>query len=180
MNCRSTPSQARRSGMTLVEILVAVGIGSLMMVVVVNLTMFSGRSLAALANYTDLHLKSRVTLDRMTMEIRQANGVAAFSSNYLNLQDADGSVLQFIYNPNHRTLTRIKNGVSEVMLTECDSFRFSGFQRTTIAGSYNQTPTTDPAVCKRIQISWVCSRSMLGLRLNTECIQSGTVVIRKQ
>jgi hypothetical protein len=37
---------------------------------------------------------------------------------------------------------------------------------------------TDAA--KLVQVTWVCSRSILGKKVNTESVQSAKVVIRKQ
>src|SRR5437016_14639474 len=63
------------AGMTLVEMLVAIGIGGIIFVAIGMMIFFSGRSYAALANYVDLDNKSRQALDLMSKEIRQVNGV---------------------------------------------------------------------------------------------------------
>ena len=45
--------------MTLVEIMVAVAIGSLVLAVVGTLSMYSGRNFASMGNYVDLDIASR-------------------------------------------------------------------------------------------------------------------------
>ncbi|HUS35247.1 MAG TPA: hypothetical protein VM680_07855, partial [Verrucomicrobiae bacterium] len=57
--------------MTLVETVVAVCIASLVMAVMAQLSSYTARSLAALANYTDLDRMSRNALDQMSAQIRQ-------------------------------------------------------------------------------------------------------------
>src|SRR5213083_575694 len=63
------------AGMTLVELLMAVGISGMVFAAVAILIFFSGRSYAALANYVDLDNRSRNALDRMSKEIRQVDCV---------------------------------------------------------------------------------------------------------
>src|SRR5436190_22737913 len=86
MDCTNTTfrtHKARRSGMTLVELLIAVGISGMIFVAVGMMIFFSGRSYAALANYVDLDNKSRTALDVMSKEIRQVNGVTGSGTSTL-------------------------------------------------------------------------------------------------
>jgi hypothetical protein len=167
-------------GFSALQLLVASGIASLLIVVVAALSLFSGRSFAALANYAELDARSRNALDRMTKEIRQAKRLRSYETNELVLVDGDDQELRYTFNPSERTLTWSKNGQSEVLLTECDFLQFSIFQRNPVNGQYDVYPTGTPATCKLIQLSWVCSRTILGAKVNTESVQSAKVVIRKQ
>src|SRR6266542_2323761 len=63
------------AGMTLVELLMAVGISGMIFVAVGMMIFFSGRSYAALANYVDLDNRSRGALDVMSKELRQVDCV---------------------------------------------------------------------------------------------------------
>jgi hypothetical protein len=74
----------------------------------------------------------------------------------------------------------VKGGVTEVLLTECDNLSFAIFQRNPINGTYNQYPTASPATTKLINVTWTCSRKILGNTMNTENVQTAKVVIRKQ
>src|SRR6266542_6304906 len=88
MDCTNTTFRtghsARRSGMTLVELLIAVGISGMIFIAVGMMIFFSGRSYAALANYVDLDSKSRQALDVMSKELRQVNGVTNIGTNTLS------------------------------------------------------------------------------------------------
>jgi len=168
-----------RQGFGLLELLIATSVGSILLISTGMLISFSARSFAAMTNYVDLDSKSRKALDRITRDIRQANGLTSFTDRELVLQDWDNQPLRYTFNPETHQLTRTKDA-TEVMLTECDFLRFDTFQRNPVGGSYDQYPTAVAATCKVIQLSWVCSRRILGAKINTESVQSAKVVIRKQ
>jgi Tfp pilus assembly protein PilW len=166
--------------MTLVEIMVALAVASILLLAVAVLGLYGGRSFAGLANYTDLDARSRHALDRLTKDVRQVNRLTASTSTSLTFEDADGSSLQYVYSPDARTLSRVKGGDTEVLLTECDNLSFAIFQRNPINGTYDQYPTASAATTKLINVTWTCSRKILGNTMNTENVQTAKVVIRKQ
>jgi prepilin-type N-terminal cleavage/methylation domain-containing protein len=79
-----------RRGFTLVELLVAIAVGSLALTATMSLSLYSLRSFAALTNYVDLDNLSRNALDHMTREIRQADRV---------LPGSDGDTLRLWVTP---------------------------------------------------------------------------------
>lgn len=141
---------------------------------------YSGRSFAGLANYVDLEAQSRNALDRMAQEIRQTQELLSFETNKLVFLDHDGKQLSYIYNADSKTLSRVKEQSATVLLLECDYLMFDIFQRNPIGGTYDQYSTASPATCKLVQLTWICSRKILGKTLNTESVQSAKIVIRKQ
>ena len=167
--------------MTLVELLIATAIGSLVAAGLASLTFFTARSFSAMANYVDLDHRSRMALDTMSKEIRQASRVTQADSTSLTFE-YDGGQLQYVYNGAAKTLTRLKNGVPDAkpLLEECDSLTFSIYQRNPIGGTYDQYPTATATTCKLVQLRWICSRKILGVTKNTESVQSAKIVIRKQ
>jgi prepilin-type N-terminal cleavage/methylation domain-containing protein len=179
MVCRTTSTDSR-AGFTLVEFLITLAVGSIIFLAVAVLGLYAGRSFAGLANYTDLDARSRNALDRLTRDVRQVNRLAASSATALTFEDADGASLQYVYSPETRTLSRVKGSNTEVLLTECDSLSFSIFQRNPIGGTYDQFPTGSAATTKLINVTWTCSRQILGTAMNTENVQTAKIVIRKQ
>lgn len=175
-------SRRKKAGLTLVEFLVAIGIGGLVLAGLASLMFYTGRSFAALANYVDLDAYSRNALDTMSREIRQTRRLTTGTSTRLQFEDFDGGTLVYQYNADARTLTRSKNGVldSQPLLRECNFLQFSMFQRNPINGQYNQYPTADAAECKLVQLRWICSRDLVQSRRNTESVQSAKIVIRRQ
>lgn len=180
MDFKITSIKRSRAGMTLIETLIGIGLASLVMVIVAMLSSFTARSVAGLANYTDLDRMSRNALDQMSAQIRQTRRLIEGTTNRLVFEDADGAELQYVYNASNRTLRRSKNGGSKILLTNCDELTFSLYQRNPVAGSYDVYPTATAANCKLIQLRWTCSRDLLTAKANTESVQSSKIVIRKQ
>ena len=71
--------------MTLIELMVATGIGGVLFVAVMALTFYSARSFAAIGNYINLEAQNRKTLDSLSQEIRQANAVKSCDATHLVL-----------------------------------------------------------------------------------------------
>ena len=185
MDCKTTftkPFLGRlsRRGVTLPELLIAVAIGSLLLLAVMALVQYSGRSFAALANYVDMDSDSRRALDVMTKDIRQSDALASFAPHQIVLDYTNHVPLTFTYDPEAKTLNRQFGDESVVLLTGCDYLQFSMFQRNPMGGSYEVYPTADTATCKLIQLDWTCSRSVLGMYPNTETVQSAKIVMRRQ
>ena len=166
-------------GATLAEYLVGIGIASLVLLAVLSLSLYSGRSFAGLANYVDLNASSVYALDQISKDVRQSVALTDYKTNRLTFDDGAGSTLTYTYAADARTLTREQGGQSKVLLRECDSLQFAIYQRTPLAGTYDQYPVATVANCKVVAIKWVCSRTILGAKVNSEDIQEAKIVIRK-
>src|SRR5690349_18826523 len=66
---------------TIVEMLMAVGLGTLVLAMVMMLYLFGLRSFEAMSNYAQLSGRSRQALDIMSRDMRQATNVLAYSTN---------------------------------------------------------------------------------------------------
>jgi Tfp pilus assembly protein PilW len=178
MQTQISPSK-RQAGLSLVETMVATVIGSILMATIMALSSYTARSFAAISNYVDLDHQSRKALDRFTMMIRESDGVTAFSTNSITLSYHAGPLI-YSYNPTAQQVTETVNGASSTLLKGATSFSFGIYQRNPVAGSYDQYPAAlDSTEAKIVQVSWVCSRKLLGSLINTESIQSAKIVIRK-
>jgi len=174
--CRDT-----RAGFTLVEMMVASGVGTIVLTGLMLMFWFSNRSFASLANYLDLDQKTQSALDKMSREIRQVNMLTAYSPTSLTFQDWDGGTLQYTYDPNAQTLTRNKGDTNiTTLLTGCDSLQFSIFQRTPNTNTYEPVSTSTVTNTKVIELTWNCYRKILGNTANTECMESAKIVIRNK
>ncbi len=180
MFTKPSSPQRRRAGWTLPETMVSIGISGVLMVAVVGLSMTSGRAFLALSNYVDLDAKNKVAMDTLTRDLRECNRVTACTTNSLSIQDSDGSTISYTYNSSAQTFVRSKNGVSKTLLTQCATMGISIAQRNPVGGSYDVYPTATPANAKVVNVSWNCFRTILGLRANTESVQTARIVIRKQ
>jgi prepilin-type N-terminal cleavage/methylation domain-containing protein len=183
MDFNNTSIDGRRArGFTLVELMVAMALAALLMMVVGTLALYSGRSFAALANYTDLDHASRNALDILTRDVRQTQKLSSFQTNELVFVDSDGQPLTYRYSAADGTFRRIKGGTSQLLLTECDYLKFSMYQRNPIGGEEYDVwwPALTADTCKLIEVSWICSRQIFGKKVNTESVQTAKIVIRKQ
>jgi prepilin-type N-terminal cleavage/methylation domain-containing protein len=183
MECNGTFIEKRRwrKGFTLVELMVSTAIGSVAFAALTHLTFYTGRSFAAITNYVDLDRHSRNALDQLSLKIRQADELLAYSTNRLEFSYQKTNTLVYLYSPGAKTLTETIGSTSTVLLKECNELTFSIFQRNTASGTYDQFPATlTNSAAKLVQVSWTCSRSILGAQLNTESVQSAKIVIRNQ
>src|SRR5690242_2159380 len=133
MTCRPpiAPSKARPAmlAFTMIDMLVAFGIASIVFMAVAAFSFFTARSFCAMANYADLDSKSRNALDHMTHDVRQAKTLIAYATNQIVLTNADGSILSYTYSPTAGSLVRTNGGSSSVLLTNCDYLSFDISQR---------------------------------------------------
>ena len=164
--------------MTLVEVCIALAICGVLMIAITSMTMFSSKSLAGLYNYVDLCSANRLTLDKISREIRQTQRLAEYSTNKLTFVDYDGKKLVYEYVPDERALKRIKDDIQETILSDVDNLTFTSYRRNTQQGTFDQAKTT--LASKVINVSWTNSRRVLGARVNTEPVQSAKIVIRKR
>ena len=186
----SRPLSRPQSGraFTLVEMMVAVGVGALVLTMIMMLYLFGLRSFAAMGNYAQMSGNSRQALDLMSRDIRQAVSVRNYTTNLpvrsLSLNTYDGNdacTATFWWDSSTRLLTSVRTVASQTttrtLLTGCDQWNFSLYQRTP-TNNYVFYPTTNLNICKLINMSWKCSRSILGKRVNTEDVMTAEVVLR--
>lgn len=168
----------------------ATGLASIVLMAILALMLFAGRSFAALVNYVDLDNHSRAALDEMTTEIREADRLVKGDPTLMVFAFSDPLgvkapwLVQYVYDPRARTLARIEGNERRVLLEECDFLRFTFFQRNPTGHGFDlymtaPAPLVNPDICKAVQMRWVCSRSIMQQAVNTESVQSARVVIRK-
>lgn len=176
-----------RGGFSLAELSMSIAVSGVILTALLSFTVYAAKSFAAMDNYVDLEQKSQFALDTMTRNIRQTQALSAYGTRTLNGRsvtnsltfiDEDGSALKYTFTEN--VLLQTKGGITSMLLTNVDFLSFQIFQRNTLASTYDQFPAGSVAQCKLISVSWICSRSILGSKLNTESVQTAKIVIRKQ
>lgn len=174
-------ARERVAGWTIPETLLSIGITGILMLVIVAMTMTSGRAFVALSNYVDLDAANQVAMDTLTRDVRECNRVTAYTATAISLEDSDGSIISYIYDSSAQTFTRTKNGVSKVLLTKCSPLLISIEQRKPANSSFLAGySAASPATAKVVNVSWNCYRTIFGSRANTESVQTARIVIRKQ
>jgi hypothetical protein len=174
------PRARRNTGMSLIEMLVATGLGGLVLSALAMITVFTARSFVAMGNYVDLDKDSRNTLDLMSSDIRQADSVISYATNQLVLTNAATATrLSYTYDAPHQQLVRTNGASVTTNLVQCESFLFTYWTDITITNTFDQYPATGTNDLKMVQVAWRCFRTVIGKR-NTESIQSAKIMIRKQ
>ncbi len=162
------------------EAVIASGITTLLVLVICSFVVFSSHSFAAIFNYVSLDDMNRIAMDRVTRDVRQANRVKAATTTSLTLEDADLSDIVYNYDSTQRILTRTQAGTTKVVLKGCDRVLFTLGQRNPVGGTYDVYNPSSMDAIKVVNVSWMCSRTILGRKENTESVQTARIVIRKQ
>lgn len=181
--------------MTLVELMVGIGVGSIVLALVSILTVFGARSFVSLGNYSILEQQSRAGIDQLTREVRQATAVVSWQTNALpkwllvtNVTvEPNGTTnaysVKYSWDSDRQLVVRKSNeSEDKVLLEGCDSWDFSlwkGVPNTNQTdGFYAATNATE---CKLICMTWKCSRFMAGTNtVNTEAVQTAQIVLRNK
>ena len=167
----------RKAGVTLAEFLIAIAIVGVVLGQVCLLWLYSSRSFAAQMAYADMDQKSQRTLDIITQNLRQCKALTNFAPTRITLLDYDNRPLTFSFE--NGELKRTKDNVTKTLLRECKAGQFAIYQRTPVNGTLESYPTTDPNLCKLVEVRWTCARKLFPTAPNTtETMQSARIVLR--
>lgn len=183
--------RAGNRGFTLIELIVSVALGVAVMAAVAILFINGSMSFAAVANYQDLDAKSTKALDTFSKEIRNATSLVSYVNGtslvLTNGSARPGTLTTLAYNSTARTLvmTIKTNGIMQSVttnLTGCESWSFALYTKAVTPNSADiiLNTTSDAKMCKLITMTWKCSRTILGSKLNTESVQTAKVVLRNK
>lgn len=173
------PVPSAKSAFSLVEMLVSVAIGGMIFAALASLMLYSARSFVAIGNYIDLDKASRNALDVMSRAVRQTAGLKTYSTTALTFTNTDNTQLSVAWNPSTRNVTLTQNGTNKTLLTQCDYLAFNISQRNPKPGVFDfYSATNNAKQCKLVDVSWRCSRQILGKKVNTESVQTAKIVLR--
>jgi|KBSMisStaDraftv2_1062788.scaffolds.fasta_scaffold225697_2 hypothetical protein len=191
MKARRDSSLARR-GLTLVEMLIATGIGALMLGIILALVAYAERSFAVTSSHVDLESKGRNALDKLTRELRQATAVISCDTNlpfkWLTVTNAvEGFALTLSWDAETKSLALERVGPTpddnrrEKLLGNCERWDFTFCQRAPSVGpsEVSFSPASSLADCKLIMMSWTCRQELIG-KLETENVQEMQVALRNK
>jgi hypothetical protein len=171
--------------MSLVEMMVAVGLGSVVLSSATAVFIYSLFSFAGLGNYAILTGQSKLSLDMISRDMRECTGVlsatASGSTKSITMTNAiAGTSSRYTWNADTGILTCERTGeATRTFLTGCDQWEFTFYQRTPDVG-WNFYPVTDLTLCKLVNMNWKASRSILGKKINTETVVTAQVVLRNK
>ncbi len=176
MFTNSRPSH--QSGFALVEFMTAAGLSGLLVIVCGTLMIYTVRSVASVSGSVDLNARSRYAMDSMSQKLRQASLVKSFSATSLAVT-YKGQPLTYTYNTNLKTLVEITGGVTNALVEDCDGLTFKYYKRNALTNAFNQFPAlTVTNEAKVIQVSWSCSRNLVGRKSGASEMVSANIVLR--
>jgi Tfp pilus assembly protein PilW len=174
--CKRGTARATRA-MTIVELMIAVAVGSMILAVVAMVFSNSMRSFALMGNYVAMDRDSQNALDRITREIRRAGSLKTVTADKLVFTKyaSTNVFVVFQWDSAAQQLTEWRTGstATNVLLTECESLAFA-------MQKMSGAPATSIADAKKISVSWNCSRSLLGKKFTTEQMQQAVITVRNR
>lgn len=167
-------------GFTLIEMMVATGIGSMVIALIMGVSFYTGRSIASLTDSVHLSNDSRQVIDRMSQKIRQALAVTDYATNAITVNYL-GTNLTYAFLEDDRTMIEIENGTTNILLENCSSLRFDLFRRNPITNSFDQFPAADTlAEAKLVRVSWTCESIGVGKSTGSSELVSSKIVLRSK
>jgi prepilin-type N-terminal cleavage/methylation domain-containing protein len=178
MDCKNTFIKNRQAGFTLAEVLVASAMSLMLAAILGTFFFFSLRGFAAMTNYADMNQRSQMALDKMAKDIRQARSLTAYTTNSLTFLDVSNQPLKYTFDASKGTLARVSGAVTTTFLTNCDSLQFFIYQHTPISNTFDCYNPAGVASARVIQMTWHCSRKIMGTKATTESVESATLSLR--
>jgi type II secretory pathway pseudopilin PulG len=181
-----------RRGLTLVEVLIATGIGAIMVGVILALVSYAERSFAVTSSNVDLESKGRQALDKLSRELRQATAVISCDTNlpykWFTVTNAvEGFTLTLSWDAETKVVKLEKLGPtpddnrSERLLGNCERLDFTFCQRApnVSPSEVSFSRASSLADCKLILMSWTCQQELIG-KLETENVQEMQIALRNK
>src|SRR6266404_5662089 len=173
----------RQTGFTLVELMVGTTLGSLLLVGVASLYLFSTKSFVSMTNHVDLNRRNREASDILSRDIRSASAVSSATTTATNsqlvLRFPTGDIA-YTFDGTAGTLSRLQLGRTKVVLEGLTSLRFSLYQRPANGAVYEAFPGATAATAKLVGFEWICSRKVYGTMNNSENMETELVELRNQ
>ena len=174
---------------TLVEMMVALGLFTLVGMAMMGTYIFSVKSMASMYSYSLLDQYNRQAMDQLTREIRQSKKVLAYTTNSITILTANddgstGPTVTYSFNPTTRKMLRTSSdGTSRLLLNNCSLLQFDLFTRCPSNGMFGVFPVAMnnwSNTVKVLQLTWKTSISQPSGIANSENVQTARIVIRKQ
>jgi hypothetical protein len=188
-DCHHPTHRKRVNGYTLIEMLMAVGVGSAFLVALAIIFIDGNECFVAMANYQNLAKYDCNAQDVLSRVMRGASAVIAYQTGqFITFTNATiGQTSTLTYNATNGTVVLTQSGSSalttvQTNLTGCTAWSFSLYTRAPNITSTNITfnTATNAASCKLVEMSWTCQRTYIGIKLNSESVQTAQIVLRNK
>ena len=188
---RSLRNRAR--GFTLVEVIIAATLGSILMAGVLSSVLMIARSGYLLNNYIDMEREARTALETIAVDARitekiswhRASETSPLTGITLTPPSGDLKAVRYDYNSADGTLVRTEAGKSRVVVSGIQSLTFSAYKYADATGIEMINPASTATaslngVTKMMQISLSSLRSRSTLVDATNNVVSARYVLRNK
>ena len=174
---------------TLVEMMVAVGVFSLVGLALLGTYIFSVKSMASMYSYALLDQSNRQAMDQLTREIRQSKQVLGYTTNSITILTANddgstGPTVTYSFSPSTKQMLRTPaGGTPKALLSNCNLLSFQLFTRcpsNAVFGSFPVAVNNWSNTVKVLQLTWKTAIVQPNNIANSENVQTARIVIRKQ
>lgn len=183
-------AQARARGFTLVEVLIASGLGAGVLAAVLSAFIFITRASLSISDYAEMETQARETLERFAQDVRKASSVTWITTQSVTLgvveRDESTTLVTYTYHatasnqaPAGSFTRRQGTGRTDVLLTGIRVFNFSAYNITTASVALGDLAAAS-AETKQIQISLETQRQRNSLALSTNKVISARFVLRNK
>ena len=167
---------ARRSGFSLVELMLAIVISGIVLGSVIAGINLLGRTSVAVGNYSDMSGSCRRALDIFASDVRMADDVSVSTSTTFTFTAFDAAnslvTVSYVFDDDANTITRTYDGTSTVLLRDVQQFGLAYYDLT-------RGKTTNALSVKEVQIEAILQKEVLTLT-NTDEIISARFMLRNR
>lgn len=156
-------------GFTVVEVLISSALGAMLIIAMLNVYVFLGKSMIRAANIQEMEYRSRIALGLLNRDFETATAVASPTDNSVTITVPSGTVT-YSYSSVNKTLTRTATAGAftnrEFFQGTCTAFTFNYYSTrgTTALTGANLIPLS----VKRINASFTLQRGAANLGTFTE------------
>lgn len=190
LDCQATKagrvprSPKGEAGFTLVEVMIAATLGTMVLAGVLSTFLMLGRSGANVANYSMMETQARRALEEFSQDLRMANAVTWNSSSSITLTIPNNYALNsgrvtYSYRSANQTFVRDPKdpasaaGTEAVLIRNVVSFNYSRFDRI-------NNPSTMDMTTKRIQLSMTARTATVTAAGASNIILSASYILRNK
>ncbi|MCZ6672045.1 MAG: prepilin-type N-terminal cleavage/methylation domain-containing protein [Verrucomicrobia bacterium] len=174
---QSRNRKARRGGFTLVEMMITMGLLTMIIAIGLSAVTFISQSSTSLTNYTMMSKNSRNALEEIARDLRMGYNINSATSTKLdfNIFGKAGTTQRIVYEytANDKTLTRKEDTFPvEIVLENLTNFQFNYF-------NLRREATTAPISIKEVQMEGIMKRRSLAIT-NTNYVISARFMMRNR
>jgi prepilin-type N-terminal cleavage/methylation domain-containing protein len=173
----------RRRGFTLSEVMIAAGLGSMLLAGVMSTFLMLGRSGANVANYSMMESQSRRALEELSQDIRMASDVTWNDSTSVTLlvpnnYASTANLVTYAFDDSTDIFYRMPGAAAATntrtrLIDNVATFAYSRFDRI-------DNPSTSNVTTKRIQLSMIVRSTTRTAAIASNNILSASYILRNK